>query len=433
VDAIPLSTLFAILFVLLLVSAFFSISETSMMALNRYRLRHLTQSGHRGAQLASQMLQHVDRFLGVVLLGNNLVNAASTLLVGEIARRTLGDSEYSLLIATCAAGFAILVFSEITPKVVGASYPERIALPASYVLVPLLKVMRPVVWIVNVFVQALLRLLWVRPNPNAGEHKLSVEELRTLVLEAGYIPKKHQSILLNLFELESITVDDVMVPRSQIEAIDLEASLEELEKQISTAYHRRVLVYQGRMEEIVGTVRVRGALNLMQQGEFTLENLRKIIWEPYFVPSGTPLFSQLQNFQEHQDRVSLVVDEYGELKGLVTLEDILEEIIGEFTTSPVRARGFHKQEDGSYLVEGGTLLRELNRKLDYDFPLDGPKTLNGLILEHLQEIPEPNTSLSIGGHRLQIVQTQDRVVKAVRLLPPADAAADAAPAEDVPN
>jgi len=420
VEAISLSTLFAVLFVLLIVSAFFSISETSMMALNRYRLKHLTQSGHRGATLASQLLAKTDKFLGVVLLGNNVINAASALLVGEIARRYLGDSEYSLLAATGAAAFVILVFSEITPKVIGAAYPERIALPASYVLTPLLRITQPIVWFVNLFVQSLLRLLWLRPG--AGEHKLSVEELRTLVLETGYIPKKHQSILLNLFDLEAITVDDVMVPRSQIEAINLDSPLNEITQQIATASHRRLLVYRGQLDEIVGTLRVRNALNLMQQGEFTKETLRETMRDPYFVPSSTPLFSQLQNFQEQQDRLSLVVDEYGELMGLVMLEDILEEMVGEFTTqSPLQTRGFFKQADGSYLVEGGTLLRELNRKLGFTFPLDGPKTLSGLIVEHLQDIPEPSTSVKIADHPLEIVQTQDRVIKAVRVFPPQSA------------
>lgn len=418
-EAIPLSTLFVALFILLIVSAFFSISETSMMAFNRYRLKHLVQSGHRGATLVSELLSKTDKFLGVVLLGNNVINAASALLVGEIARRYLGDSQYALLAATGAAAFVILVFSEITPKVVGAAYPERIALPASYVLTPLLKITQPVVWFVNLFVQALLRLLWLRPSSASDRHKLSVEELRTLVLETGYIPKKHQSILLNLFDLEAITVDDVMVPRNQIEAIDLDAPLEEITQQIATSYHRRLLVYQGQLDEVVGTLRVRNTLNLMQQGEFTKDSMREIMRDPYFVPSNTPLFSQLQNFQEQQDRISLVVDEYGELMGLVTLEDILEEIIGEFTTqSPLQTRGFFKQADGSYLVEGSTLLRELNRKLGFNFPLDGPKTLNGLIIEHLQNIPEPNTSVKIAEHPLEIVQTQDRVVKVVRVFPP---------------
>jgi magnesium and cobalt exporter, CNNM family len=419
VDEIPLSTLFVALFVLLIVSAFFSISETSMMALNRYRLRHLAQSGHRGARLTSELLSTIDKFLGVVLLGNNVINAASALLVGEIARRYLGDSQYALVIATGAAAFAILVFSEITPKVVGAAYPERIAFPASYVLAPMLKITRPIVDFVNLFVKALLWLFGLRSTPGGDQTKLSVEELRTLVLEAGYIPQKHKSILVNLFELEAITVDDVMVPRNQIEAIDLSAPIEDIVQQITTAYHRRLVVFQNQLDDVLGTLRVRSVLNLAQQGELTPEALREILRDPYFVPSGTPLFSQLQNFQEHHDRVCLVVDEYGELMGLVTLEDILEEIIGEFTTdSPLRGRGFHQQEDGSYLVEGGALLRELNRKLGFEFPLEGPKTLNGLIVEHLRDIPEPNMSVKIAGYPLEIVHTQDRVVKMVRVWPP---------------
>jgi Mg2+/Co2+ transporter CorB len=417
-EDIPLTTLFAALLVLLVVSAFFSISETSMMALNRYRLRHLVQQKHRGATLAANLLARTDRFLGVVLLGNNVLNAAAALLVGEIARRYLGDSELALVIATAAAAFAILVFSEITPKVVGASYPERIALPSSYVLTPLLKITAPVVWFVNLFVQGLLRVLWLNPQRDAAEHKPSVEELRTLVLETGYLPQKHQSILLNLFDLQAITVDDVMVPRNQIETIDVEAPLEQIAREVGTAYHRRLLAYSGEPDEIAGTLRARHVLNLVQQGGLTRERLQKLVREPYFVPSGTPLFSQLQNFQEHQDRIALVVDEYGDLRGLVTLEDILEEIIGEFTTSsPLRTGGFHPQADGSFLVEGSTSLRELNRKLGFSFPIGGPKTVNGLILEHLQDIPEPSTSVKIANHPIEIVQTQDRTVKAVRIFP----------------
>ena len=423
-EDIPITTLYAALFILLIVSAFFSISETSMMALNRYRLKHLTQGGHRGARLVSDLLAKMDKFLGVVLLGNNLINAASALLVGVIAERYLGESELSLFVATTVAAFVILVFSEITPKIVGAAYPERIALPASYVLTPLLKfpLTQWILWFVNLFVQGLLRLLWLRPASGHGEHKLTVEELRTLVLETGYLPQKHQSILLNLFDLEAITVNDVMVPRNHIEAIDLDAPVEDIQQQIATAHHRRLLVYRGHLDEVVGTLRARSVLNLVQNEELTKEKLAEIIREPCFVPVGTPLFSQLQNFQENQDRLSLVVDEYGELMGLVTLEDILEEMIGEFTThSPLQTGGFAKQADGSFLVEGATLLRELNRKLGFNFPLDGPKTLNGLILEYLQAIPEPSTSVKIAGYPLEIVQTQDRVVKAVRVYPPAGA------------
>jgi magnesium and cobalt exporter, CNNM family len=418
-ETIPESTLFIALIVLLAISGFFSLSETSMVALNRYRLKHLVQSGHRGAKLASQLLARTDKFLGMVLFGNNLLNVASALVVGEIAARYLGNSQATLLVATAVATFAILVFSEITPKVLGATYPERVALPASYLLTPLLRIAQPVVWFVNLFVQGVLWILRLRPTENAGENKLSVEELRTLVLETGYLPQKHQSILLNLFDLEAITVDDIMVPRNQIEAIDLDGPLDDSRQQIATAHHRRLLVYRGRLDEVVGTLRVRSVLNLVQNEELTKERLREIIREPSFVPVGTPLFSQLQNFQEEQDRVSLVVDEYGELMGLVTMEDILEEIIGEFTTqSPLQTRGFAKQADGSILVEGSTLLRDLNRKLGFGFPLDGPKTLNGLIVEYLQDIPEPNTSVKIAGHPLEIVQTQDRVVKAVRIVPP---------------
>ena len=419
-EDISLSTLYVTLAVLLVVSAFFSISETSMMALNRYRLKHLTQSGLRGARLVSDLLAKTDKFLGVVLLGNNLVNAASALLVGLIAERYLGQNELSLFVATTVAAFVILVFSEITPKILGATYPERIALPAAYVLAPLLRISQPVVWFVNLFVQTLLGLMRLRPAPGHGEQKLTVEELRALVLETSYLPQKHQSILLNLFDLEAITVDDVMVPRNHIEAVDIDAPLDDIKQQIATAHHRRVLVYQGHRDEVVGTLRVRSALNLVQNGELTREKLREHMREAYFVPAGTPLFSQIQNFQEQQDRLSLVVDEYGELMGLVTMEDILEELIGEFTTqSPLQAGGYVKQSDGSYLVEGATLLRELNRKLGFNFPLDGPKTLNGLILEHLQDIPVPATSIKIAGHPLEIVQTHDRVVKAVRVLPPA--------------
>jgi len=418
-DDIPLVTLYAALFVLLIVSAFFSISETSMMALNRYRLKHLAKTGHRGARLTTQLLARIDQFLGVVLLGNNLINAAVALLVGEIARRYLGGSEFALFVATGAAAFVILVFSEITPKVVGAAYPERIALPSSYVLTPLLKLLRPVVWFVNLFVQSLLWLFRLKPA-EAAESKLTPEELRTLVLESGnYIPKKHQSILLNLFDLESITVDDVMTPRSQIEALDIDASPEVLRQQIATAYHRRLPVYQGQPDNIIGIILVRKLLTVSQHHEISADQLRQIMREPYFIPSETPLFTQLQQFQEHQDRLCFVVDEYGELMGLLTLEDIVEELIGEFAThSPLQSARFHRQPDGTYLVEGGSLLRELNRKLGYRFPLDGPKTLNGLIIEHLQDIPEPGTSLQLAGHRMEIVQTQDRAVKAVRLPAP---------------
>ena len=422
-DNIPLSAQFLALGVLLLISAVFSIAETSMMALNRYRLKALTRLGNRGAVITQELLARTDRLLGVILLGNNLVNAASAVLVSVITVRLFGENEIALALGTLAVTFLILVFSEITPKVIGAAYAEQIALPLSFLLRPLLKALYPVVWFVNLFVQSLLWAFRLKPA-NPAQNKMTPDELRTLVLEAGnYIPKKHQSILLNLFDLESITVDDVMTPRSQIELIDVDAPAEVLRQQISTAYHRRIPLYEGQPDNIIGTILLRKVLAI-QPDDIDAAKLREIMREPYFIPSGTPLFTQLQQFQEQQDRLCFVVDEYGELMGLLTLEDIVEELIGEFAThSPLQAAHFHRQDDGSYVVEGGSLLRELNRKLGYRFPLDGPKTLNGLILEHFRDIPEPGTSALISGCRVDIMQTQDRAVKAVRLQPPAAAGA----------
>ncbi len=418
-DEIPLHTLLIAFVVLLVVSAFFSISETSMMALNRYRLRHLARTGHRGARLTAQLLSRTDRLLGVVLLGNNLVNAAAAALVTVITFRLFGQSELALTLGTLAVTLAILIFSEITPKVMGATYPERIAFPAAYVLSPLLKLVYPVVWFINIFVRGLLWLLRLKPQ-NTQTHALSMEELRTLVLEgANFLPQKHQNILLNLFDLESITVEDAMTPRNQIEAVDIESTPDDIRRQIATSNHTRLPVYRGRLDDIVGIVHVRKVLNLSEGEQINAEILKEIMREPYFIPLDTPLLTQLQNFQEQRDRMALVVDEYGELKGLLTLEDILEEIIGEFAArSPLQTARFRRMEDGSIIVEGGSLLRELNRKLGYRFPLGGPKTLNGLILEHLQDIPEPGTSLKLAGYPLEVLQTQDRVIRSVRLLPP---------------
>ncbi|SEL45643.1 HlyC/CorC family transporter [Nitrosovibrio tenuis] len=412
----PLYVLLIALAVLLILSAFFSLSETSMMAINRYRLKHLVKQGNRGARLTAQLLMNVDKLLGVILLGNNLLNAAAATLVAVIVSLFFSHNELALFFGTVGVTFAILVFSEITPKVIAAAYPERIALASSYVLTPLLKLFSPVVWFVNLFVQALLTILHLKPKAE-NTQKISMEELKTLVLEAGhFIRKKHQTMLLNLFDLETITVDDVMVPRGQIEAIDLNAEDETIRNQLLTCYHTRLPVYRGTLDDVTGIIHVRKVLNQLGSGEITSAALEKIMREPYFVPSGTPLFSQLQLFQENRERVGLIVDEYGEWKGLVTLEDIVEEIIGEFTTHPPSQVGtFLKQEDGSIIVEGSSLLRDLNRKLGLNLPLGGPKTLNGLIVEHFQDIPEAGTSLKIAGYPMEIIQTQDRVVKVVRI------------------
>ena len=418
-DEISLHSLLVTFVVLLLVSAFFSISETSMMALNRYRLKHLARTGNRGAKLAAQLLAQTDKLLGVVLLGNNLVNTAAASLATVIAFRLLGESEFGLAIATGVAAFFILVFSEITPKVIGASYPERIAFPAAYVLAPMLRVFYPLVWFINLFVKALLTLLRLKPQTAGQATMLSLEELRTLVLEGGhFLPPKHQKILLNLFDLQSINVDDLMTPRSQIEALDIDAPPEELKRQISTSNHTRMPVYRGSLDNIIGVLHLRKVLNLGAD-DIRSETLMQILRPPYYIPAGTPLLAQLQNFQEEEERLGLVVDEYGELMGLITLEDILEEIIGEFTThSPLHGGGITRQNDGSVLAEGATPLRELNRKLGTQFVLDGPKTLNGLILEHLEDIPEPGTTVKIAGVPIEIVQTQDRAVRSARIFPP---------------
>ena len=415
----PLYVLLLALAVLLIASAFFSLSETSMMAINRYRLKHLVKQGSRGTHLTAQLLLNTDRLLGVILLGNNLLNAAAATLVAVIVSLFFSHNDLALLIGTISVTFAILVFSEITPKVIAAAYPERIALASSYVLTPLLKIFYPVVWFVNLFVQALLAILRLNPRADDATKKISLEELKTLVLEAGhFIRKKHQSMLLNLFDLETFTVDDVMVPRNQIEAIDLEADDETIHNQLLTCYHTRLPVYRGTLDNVVGIIHVRKVLNQMRSGEITAAILEKIMREPYFIPSGTPLFSQLQLFQENRERVGLIVDEYGEWMGLVALEDIIEEIIGEFTThSPSQASTFLRQGDGSVMVEGSVLLRDLNRKLGLKLPLGGPKTLNGLVLEYFQDIPEAGTSLKIAGYPMEIVQTQDRVVKVVRIFP----------------
>jgi Mg2+/Co2+ transporter CorB len=417
---IPLAAELAALAVLLLVSGFFSLAETSMMALNRFRLRHLARQGHRGARLAAELIARTDRLLGVILLCNNLINSAAAVLVGVITIRLFGDNEFALAIGTAAVTFLILVFSEITPKVIGATYPERIALPLAYVLGPLLRVLYPVVWFVNLFVSALLKLLRVRPRSGEESERLSPEELRSLVLEhSHFMPRKHQSILVNLFDLERITIEDVMTPRGQIEAVDLDLPEDELFEKLATSYHTRLVAYRGELNNVLGILHLRRTISLMRDGRLDKAELEGLLTEPYFVPAHTPVFTQLGYFQENRQRVALVVDEWGELQGLVTLEDIVEEFVGEFTTStPARTTGYAWGEGGSVLVEGATSLRELNRQLDLALPLDGPKTLNGLILEHFQDIPEGGVSVKIAGVRMEIVQTQDRVVKTVRIFRP---------------
>lgn len=414
-----LATELSILGVLLIVSAVFSVAETSMMALNRYRLNAMVRLGNRAAIRTQSLLDRTDRLLGVILLGNNLINAAAATLTGVIVLKLFGDNEYALAIGTLAVTFLILVFSEITPKVIGAAYAERIALPLSYLLGPLLRAVYPVVWFVNLFVNSLLWLLRVRPSADEPQ-RLTQEELRTLVLEHSRVmPKKHQTILLNLFDLERITVQDVMTPRAQIEAIDLEIPTEKLVDHLTTSHHTRLIAYRGEPSNVVGVLHTRHALTAMRAGSFDREAFEELIGEPYFVPASTAALSQLQFFQENRERIALVVDEYGELLGLVTLEDVIEEIIGEFTTSaPIKSNSFNWDDRGEAIVEGSSSLRELNRKLSLSFPVDGPKTLNGLITEYLQDLPIAGVSMRIGEVPMDILQTEDRSIKTVRLHQP---------------
>jgi Mg2+/Co2+ transporter CorB len=420
---------------LIFLNGLFAMSEVALLTARKPRLAALANQGDKLATAAVKLGEEPTRFLSTIQIGITSIALLSgiyseAIFAAPLATwlQTLGlEDKASGIVATLVVVVTItsvtIVFGELVPKRLGQHNAENIARLVAVPMRSLAWISAPLVHLLSASTDALLkpllRLLRIEQQ-DSGAQPLSPEELRTIVLESSkFLPKKHVSILLNLFDLEAITVNDVMVPRNHIEAVDLAAPTDQIRRQIDTAHHRRLLVYEGRLDEVIGTLRVRDVLHLVQDEELTREKLHAVVREPYFVPAGTPLFSQLQSFQEHQDRVSLVVDEYGELLGLVTLEDILEEIIGEFTThSPLQTGGFTSQPDGSYLVEGATLLRELNRKLGFQFPLDGPKTLNGLILEHLQAIPEPSTGVKIAGYPLEIVQAHDRVVKAVRVFPP---------------
>ena len=418
-EDISSQTLAIALSVLIVAAGFFSIAETAMMAVNRYRLKHRAQRGNRGAKLALALLNETDRLLGVILLGNTLVAAAAATLTAVITKRLFGEGEIALALGTVAISFALLVFSEITPKVVGAAHADRLAPLVSFALVPMLKAAKPIVWFVNLFVQGLLKLLRIKTPADSGT-TLTQEELRSLVLEGSqYFRSKHRTMLANLLDLEAITVDDVMTPRNQIHALDLTEKPTLLRQQLGTSYHSRVPVYEESLDQIIGVLPLKSVVHLQQSGEIDAERLRPLLRPPYFVPAGTPLLTQLQQFQADRQRLGLVVDEYGELKGLVTIEDIVEEIIGEFTTqAPGAAESFRREADGSIVVDGMTQLRALNRRLGTQFPLDGPKTLNGLIVEHLGEIPDAGLSFKLAGQGVEILQTVDRAVKVVRLLPP---------------
>jgi Mg2+/Co2+ transporter CorB len=416
VSELPLTTLFIALGVLLVMSGAFSGSETALMTLNRYRLRHLAKAGHKGAQLAEKLLQRPDRLIGLILLGNNFVNVAASTVATLIAIRIGGDG--AVAIGAGLLTLVLLIFSEVAPKTLAANSPERIAYPAAWVYVPLLKLMYPLVWLVNFIANGLLRLLGQRSD---GEDlsQMSTEELRTVVIEAGaMIPKRHQKMLLSILDLQKVTVEDIMVPRAEIVGIDLAQPWDDIVTQLLEMQHTRVPVWEGDVEHTVGVVHLRRLLRPLARGELTRDMMLSLVRDPYYVPEGTPLNKQLINFQGLQRRIALVVDEYGEIVGLVTLEDLLEEIVGEFTTDPAAAaRDFFPEDGGCFLVSGTATVRQLNRALNMQLSTDGPKTLNGLVFEHMEQIPEPGTSMLLGGYPVEIVAVSNNQVKTARVRP----------------
>jgi len=414
---IPTSVLTAILILLIIASAFFSASETSMMVINRYRLRNLVAKKHRGAQRVSQLLERPDRLIGVILLGNNFVNILASSIATVIAMEFLGE-EMGIVVASVVLTVIILIFGEVSPKTVAALYPERIAFPTSYFVKPLLILLYPLVWMLNSVCNGLLNLMGFSKEESTGHH-LSMEELRTLVYEAGgIIPKRHQQMLLGILDLEKVTVEDIMVPRNEIIGIDINAPLDTIAEQLAICQHTRLPLYRENIDDVMGMLHVRKLLRLFKHDELTREALQQAAQDVYFVPERTPLNTQLLNFQRHHRRIGLVVNEYGDIQGLVTLEDILEEIVGEFTTNPdTLSTDIHPQTDSTFLVDGSITIRELNRIMQWHLPTDGPKTLNGLILNYLEVIPEAGTSLRLEGYPMDIVQVVNNAVKMVRIYP----------------
>lgn len=416
-DSIPLSSLFITLTILLLLSAFFSGSETGLMSLNRYKMKHLAEQGHKGARLAEKLLEKTDVLLSLILICNNLVNIAASAIATMIGMRLAGDM--GVAIATGALTFVMLVFSEILPKTIAAIFPERVAFVVSYVLTPLKKIALPLVFLMNLIINGLMKLLHIRKNESQG---LSAEELKGVVLEAGkFIPTEHQDMLLSILDMEKVTVDDIMVPRNDIGGIDIEDDWKAIMRQLTGAAHARVVIYKGNMDKnVLGMLRVREAFRLMlERNEFTKEMLIRAVDEAYFIPEGTPLTTQLMNFKTNKERIGLVVDEYGDIKGLVTLEDILEEIVGEFTTStaPTLAEEVKPQSDGTVIIEGSANLRDLNKLFDWQLPVDEARTFNGLILEHLEKIPEEDTQFELYNLKITIMEVADNMVKQARVEP----------------
>ena len=403
-----------LLAILLIVSAFFSISETSLMSINRYRLRHLAKNGNTGAKLATKLLQETDKLLSVILLCNNFSNAAAATLVTVIAVQLYGEQEIIIMMGTLITTFLILIFSEISPKVIAAAHSERLALSCSFLLFPILKVLYPIVLFVNIFVLGILKIFNIKINFKQN-NLITMDELKSIISDSGqFIPNKNKSLLLNFIDLEKVTIDEIMMPHTNIESINLNQSIEEILEKIENFHHSRILVKKKDNDEIEGILDINKLFKFYIKENMKISNSKELINlidPPYFIPSGTPIYKQMQKFQDNQERIGLIVNEHGEFVGLVTLEDILEEIIGEFNIEPSKIIF----DRNGWIVDGGISIRELNKKLNLNLPLQGPKTLNGLILEFFEDIPEPNTGFKIKNITFEIINAEDKNVKSVKI------------------
>lgn len=389
-----------------------------MMSLNKYRLRHLEKEHHKGAKRVSKLLQRPDRLIGLILIGNNLVNIAASSVATIIGIRLFGDV-IGIAVATFGLTFVILIFAEVTPKTLAALYPEKVAFPSSFILNFLLKLLYPLVILVNLITNGILKLFGISPE-QIEEHSLSKEELKTVVNEsAALLPERHQNMLVSILDLEQVKVEDVMVPRNEIVAIDVNDDWKLIMRQLTHAQHTRVLLYRENIDDTVDFIHARDALRLLTKEQFTKATLLRAVREIYYIPEGTSLNVQLLKFQQAKERIGIVVDEYGDIQGLVTLEDILEEVVGDFTTSmtPTLSENVHPQQDGSFLVDGSANVRDLNKEMDWDFPTDGPKTLSGLIIEFLEDIPSEKVSMRISGYPIEIVEVNENTIKLARIMP----------------
>lgn len=402
---------------LIILSGFFSSSETGMMSLNKYRLKHLAKKKKKGAILTQQLLSRPDRLIGLILIGNNFVNILAASIATILCVRVWGDA--GLIIAPTALTFIVLVFAEVTPKTLAALYPEKIALPASFILTPLYKIFFPLIIGLNTITNNLLKLIGVNIN-SIDDSPVNSDELKIIVNEAGaLIPKRHQKMLLSILDLEQVTVEDIMIPRNEINGINIEQPINQIIEQMKNSVHSRLPIYHDEIDKVEGFLSARQMVKLLShEEELTKEKIKELMTSVYFIPEGTPLNTQLLNFQRKKLRIGLVVDEYGDILGLATIEDILEEIVGEFTTDFAdTSKDIQNNSDGSVIIDGTTTIRDINRSLHWSLPTNGPKTLNGLILEYIESIPQPGTGMRLAGYPMEILQIKSNMVKSVRIWP----------------